>query len=127
MSTVKTDNLLNVAGTKTATTDDLIDGRCTAWVTFNGTTPTITGSMNVLSVTDLGVGSFRINFTNPMANTSYVAVCQAEEVTGGGATAMSTHMTTIDKFTTSIRIINYGWTGGYYDSKTYSVAIFGGV
>jgi hypothetical protein len=51
---------------------------CRAWVNFNGTgTPAIRASGNVSSITDNGTGSYAINFTNAMPDTSYA-------VTAGG-------------------------------------------
>ena len=45
-----------------------------AWVNFNGTgTVAIRNSMNVSSITDLGVGHYTVNFDNPMSNTDYAA------------------------------------------------------
>lgn len=47
-----------------------------AWVRFtvSGTTPTITSSFNVSSVTYVTTGQFTITFTTAMANTSYTPV-----------------------------------------------------
>jgi hypothetical protein len=43
-----------------------------AWVTFNGTgTPAIRASHNVSSITDLGVGKYRVNITNSMRDTNF--------------------------------------------------------
>ena len=43
-----------------------------AWVNFNGTgTVAIRASFNVSSVTDLGVGKYRINFTNSFSDGNY--------------------------------------------------------
>ena len=49
-----------------------------AWVTFNTSTgtPTILASGNVSSITDNGVGDFKINFTTAMADANF-AVCGA--------------------------------------------------
>ena len=45
---------------------------CRAWVNFNGTgTVAIRGSGNVSSITDQGVGKFRINFTTALPDTDY--------------------------------------------------------
>ena len=45
-----------------------------AWVNFNGTgTVAIRSSGNVSSITDIGVGQYRINFTTAMTDTNYVA------------------------------------------------------
>lgn len=46
---------------------------CRAWVKITGTaTPVIAGSFNVSSITDLAVGSWRVNFTIPMPSANYV-------------------------------------------------------
>ena len=45
---------------------------CRAWVNFNGTgTVAILASGNVSSITDLGVGYYRINFTTAMPSANY--------------------------------------------------------
>jgi hypothetical protein len=50
---------------------------CRAWVNFDGTqsTPTIRASGNVSSITKNGTGSYTINFTIAMPDTSYNIVC----------------------------------------------------
>lgn len=60
-----------------------------AWVRFgvSGTTPTITSSFNVSSVTYVATGQFTINFTTAMPNTSYTAV------TGGSINTANTIFT----------------------------------
>ena len=46
-----------------------------AWVNFNGTgTVAIRDSHNVSSITDDGIGLYRMNFTNAMANANYCPV-----------------------------------------------------
>ena len=55
---------------------------CKAWVNFDGTSGsgvgssdiTIRDSYNVTSVTDLGIGQYRITFTNAMNDANYSAV-----------------------------------------------------
>jgi hypothetical protein len=45
---------------------------CRAWMVFNGSgTPAIRGSGNVSSITDLGVGAYRMNFTTSMPSINY--------------------------------------------------------
>lgn len=45
---------------------------CRAWVNFNGTgTVAIRASGNVTSITDNGVGTYAVNFTNAMPNANY--------------------------------------------------------
>jgi hypothetical protein len=56
---------------------------CKAWVNFNGTgTIAIRDSYNVSSITDGGVGSYTVNFTNPMSNANYCAQLSAGLSTG---------------------------------------------
>lgn len=46
---------------------------CRAWVKITGTaTPAIAGGFNVSSITDLAVGSWRVNFTKPMPSAVFV-------------------------------------------------------
>lgn len=48
---------------------------CRAWCKFNGTgTPSINASGNVSSITDLGTGFYRVNFTTSMPDGNYSAV-----------------------------------------------------
>lgn len=54
---------------------------CRAWVNFNGTgTVAIRASGNVSSITDLGVGNYRVNFTTPMPGSGYSAIVSGTEV-----------------------------------------------
>ena len=47
---------------------------CRAWVNFNGTgTVAIRASGNVSSITDLGTGNYRVNFTTAMQDANYSA------------------------------------------------------
>lgn len=43
------------------------------WIRYDQTTPTINGSGNVSSITDIGTGNFDVNFTNSLS-TSYYAI-----------------------------------------------------
>lgn len=56
-----------------------------AWVTFNGTgTPAIRASHNVSSITDLGLGYYRVNVTRSLGDTNFNV--QLTGRTDGGAT-----------------------------------------
>ena len=74
----------------------LQSGNVRAWVSFNGTvTPiTITGSGNVTSITDGGVGVYTVNFTNALASATYSALATngyvAYITSAGGATYSTT-------------------------------------
>lgn len=61
---------------------------CRAWVNFNGTgTVAIRASFNVTSITDGGVGRYKVNFTNalPDANYSVGLAASTDGTNGGGA------------------------------------------
>jgi hypothetical protein len=59
---------------------------CKAWVRFNvsGGVPTITASYNVTSITDLGIGQFRFNFTVAFSSANYTVVAFPEDNNWGG-------------------------------------------
>ena len=76
MSTLNVTTITN--GTDTITTEEVHEAinqaTAKAWVNFNGTgnpSGTIRSSYNVSSVTDLGTGTYQINFTNAMPNANY--------------------------------------------------------
>lgn len=72
MSTIKATTLSNLAGDKTIGTDRVAQGTAAAWVNFNGTgTVAIRASYNVSSITDVAAGDYQVNFTTPMADTSF--------------------------------------------------------
>lgn len=57
-----------------------------AWVNFDGTgTPSIRSSANVTSITKLGTGHYRINFTDAMADTDYAYFIGGTDAVGGSA------------------------------------------
>jgi hypothetical protein len=65
---VKPDNLVNAGSAK-------------AWalVTLSGGTPTLTASHNISSLTELGVGDFRLNFTTNFASANFAVVATLED------------------------------------------------
>jgi hypothetical protein len=51
---------------------DAVAYGCRAWVNFNGTgTVAIRASGNVTSITDVGTGRYRLNFTNSLSDVNY--------------------------------------------------------
>ena len=59
---------------------------CRAWVNFNGTgVVAIRASGNVSSITDLGTGYYRLNFTTAMPDANYVCTFAEHGVQAGGA------------------------------------------
>ena len=64
MSTLRVNTLQTQAGVEVYTAK--------AWVNFNGTgTVAIRAAGNVSSITDIGTGSYRVNFTVAMPDTNY--------------------------------------------------------
>ena len=90
---------ITLDGTNGVTTPDLTSGNlkfnsgygsaataygCRAWVKFNGSgTVAIDNSANVSSITDLGVGRYRANFTTAMVDADFAAVSSNANRAGG--------------------------------------------
>ena len=95
---------------------------CRAWVNFNGTgTVAIRDSGNVSSITDLGTGNYRLNFSVAFPDTNY-------SVTNGqSAGAVSTrNITRLSSFTTTtveFDTLNSN-TAANQDTGTVCAAIF---
>lgn len=99
--------------------------KCRAWVNFNGTgTVAIRAAGNVSSITDNGVGSYTVNFTNPLPDANY-AVVGAVKVRLSGTPASTLWPTT---YALGSIAISTGWdTSADYnlqDSDFVNVAIF---
>jgi hypothetical protein len=68
-------------------TQNGMTGIARAWVNFNGTgTVAIRDSFNVSSITDLGTGSYAINFTTSMPNANYSTCVTSGFTAGQGGT-----------------------------------------
>jgi hypothetical protein len=79
----------------------LQSGNVRAWVSFNGTASpiTITGSGNVTSITDGGVGVYTVNFTNALASATYSALATnayVAYITSAGFATYSTTACSVD-------------------------------
>ena len=103
MSTLKVANLQNTgsgAPTVKNSSGTEIGQFAKAWVNFNGrNTPSIRDDFNVSSITDLGTGKYKINFTNALANANYAIGGSAAEL---GSTGFN------DVFFGAGRANNYG-------------------
>lgn len=92
---------------------------CRAWVKITGTaTPGIGGSFNVSSITDLGVGQFRVNFTSPLPNANFVGFVTFDG--NWNLTGSITAQTT----TTATVVSRNGSAGAYYDPSFLYVGFF---
>jgi hypothetical protein len=92
---------------------------CRAWVNFNGTgTVAIRSSFNVSSITDNGVGSYTINFTNALPNANY-SVCGNGVDAGNGIVFQITSTAT-----GNVRVQLTNAAIAAYDSSIVTAAIF---
>lgn len=66
MSTLRVNNITDTSGGSSSLS---VPGAAEAWVNFNGTgTIAIRASFNVSSITDGGVGTYTVNFTNALVD-----------------------------------------------------------
>lgn len=103
-----------------ATTQTSAIGVSKSWVKFNGTAATVTASFNVSSITKVGTGDYRVNFTNAFANTNY----SVSGMAGAGTTGysfLSTHNSTYQ--TTYVEVYNCIHNGSLQDGTEISVQI----
>ena len=98
---------ITLDGTNGVTTPDLTSGNlkfnsgygsaataygCRAWVKFNCYTVAIHNSANVSSITDLGVGRYRANFTTAMVDADFAAISTNANKDGGCWDYSTTHV-----------------------------------
>jgi hypothetical protein len=96
---------------------------CRAWVNFNGTgTVAIRASGNVSSITDLGTGDFRANFTTAMPDANYTQVWGAGSGAGSGSYFTSTIFFAPTTSNCSVRTTNSG--GALQDAAFVTLAVF---
>ena len=141
LTTARTINGVSFDGTGNITIPATASGAnvAKAWVNFNGITGAIRASFNVSSITRNGTpntdgsGDITISFTNPMADTNYVVLCNgtSEGIDAGYGTyairaaSMSSAPTLMS--TSQVRIVMGGKANGAsnYNMFTTTVAIFG--
>ena len=91
-----------------------------AWVVFNGSTREILAASNVSSVTDLGTGEHRVNFTTNMPSASYCVMCSAYRAGGANNIIVSYGATTVS----SVPIYTFNVANTYINPTTISVVVF---
>lgn len=90
---------------------------CRAWVNFNGTgTVAIRASGNVSSITDLGTGTYRVNFTNAMPDANFVAF------NGNGGSYSPVYSLAVGSVT--VETYNFGSPPALSDRDPVLVAVF---
>lgn len=117
------------SSTKLATTAFVRgDNNVKSRVTFTGTgTVTIRSSFNVSSITDNGVGDYRVNFTAAIADVNYSVSGSANDSTAGStylwlATGSASNAD-ISRLTTSVRIQTIYGTALKLDASTVDVIV----
>jgi len=121
MSTVQADTLAERDGSESVPVDTVIHGSAKAWVNFNGTgTVAINGSFNVSSITDIGTGQYRANFTDPMPDTNYCVSTSSrlDSANYNGNEGIST-------LTTTYATIIYSSASAYADRDLICASVFG--
>jgi len=91
-----------------------------AWVVFSGSSRAILASANVSSVTDLGTGESRVNFTTSMPSASYSVACAAYRAGSVNNVIISYGATAVG----SVPVYTFTVGNTYIDATTISVAIF---
>jgi len=81
VSTLKVSNLND--GTKTVATTNLTNGSAKAHIRYIQTTPAVSQSFNVSSVTDDSTGNSTVNFTNGFDATEYPCPANNSYTAGG--------------------------------------------
>ena len=96
---------------------------CRAWVNFNGTgTVAIRDSGNVSSITDLGAGYYRVNFTTAMPDVNYATVGSCNY---NNANLVTDFSVSVQNSTSSVNVTSHDAAGGgRYDAYGMYVAIF---
>lgn len=93
-----------------------------AWVNFNGQgTIVIYASGNISSITDNGVGKFRLNFTTAMPDVNYTfsgGIVHVPAVSYGLVCALNTSV-----LTTSIELNTFAQTSAIYDPPLVTAII----
>jgi len=102
---------------------------CRAWVNFNGTgTVAIRDSGNVSSITDSGVGDYRVNFSTAMPDTNYAVVgsCQGAsgtDIVDFGSFGYSASPS-VTPTTSQVAVGAFAYSGAGVDTAYVSVAVF---
>jgi hypothetical protein len=103
-------------------TQNGMTGIAKAWVSFTGSTGTITKAFNVSSVTRSATGTYVINFSTAMVDSGY-AITWAS-ATGGTSTAGGVSAAFTSPTTSNVALTFYVGTSGYDSTQVY-VAILG--
>jgi hypothetical protein len=102
---------------------------CRAWCVFNGTsTPSISASGNVSSITDNGTGYYSVNFTTAMPDSNYAASITPTDNAGSGGSNGYSYSTVVKGYnsaTTSALTFGIGYPANatLYDNDRIMVVV----
>ena len=123
MSTLKVNTIQNTSAAHSSTPEQIAQGRCKAWVNFNGTgTVAIRDSFNVGSITDNGTGSYTLNFSTAMPSANYV-LCMSGSTNNSYTRAGTQTPSSMTASTAAVQTANS--SGSSADREYCAVAIFG--
>ena len=100
---------------------------CRAWVSFNGSTTTITinGSANVSSITDNGVGNYVVNFTTAMPDANYSVAATGDTSGSNGGRSLQYNSDLTPRTISSVALHHrQGNSASNVDAVNASVIIF---
>lgn len=95
-----------------------------AWVQFNGTAATVTGSSNFSSITRGGAGSYTAVMTTAMPDTNYAAVFGCTTNTSGGLNATYCSISSTTNIDCGTYSVAGGGAGAYRDTNQVCLAVF---
>jgi hypothetical protein len=106
-------------------TQNGMTGIAKAWVNYNGSAQTVTGSFNVSSVTYVSTGNYTVNFTTAMPNANYCAVVGATYTSTGGSN-FNYGVDSATYSTTQLKVVYLTSNGAAFANKTiFNVAVLG--
>lgn len=73
MSEIKTNAISKLDGSKSVSTDYVIEGSAKGWANYDGQSSILRDSLNISSVTDNGTGDHSISFIGSFVDIDYVA------------------------------------------------------
>jgi hypothetical protein len=96
-----------------------------AWVNFNGTgTVAIRASGNVSSITDNGVGSYRVNLTTAMTDVNTAPFLTSDSNASGGINAYFINIVSTSAFDVYTFSVAGGGSGAYRDTAAIYFSLF---
>ena len=115
---VATAGSIAITGEGNSTTTNLQQGLAKAWIQHNAGTA-ITNSLNYASLTDVGTGNYRPNYTNNMANNDYAAAGFAGNASTSVCSGNEMNVAYVDTF------YRVGSTGSVADVSQAQLIVLG--